>query len=99
MNDEANSVWNKLLQINPSAGMKEKLRERQDILAFRPIEFKHDLPYLNPEKLFKVGKELHEIGVTGSKQAAQQALDIWEKAVEAFPDNSTAKTTMQLLLH
>ena len=91
MNDEANSVWNKLLQLNPSAGMKEKLRERQDILAFRPIDLSR-ISVSQSEKLFKVGKELHEVGVAGSKQAAQQALDLWEKAVEAFPEDSTAKT-------
>ena len=91
MNDEANSVWNKLLQLNPSAGMKEKLRERQDILAFRPINLSM-ISVSHSEKLFKVGKELHEVGVAGSKQAAQQALDLWEKAVEAFPEDSTAKT-------
>ena len=43
------------------------------------------------EKLYKVGKELQEKGVK-VKIAAQQALDLWEKAVEAFPEDSTAKT-------
>ena len=91
MNDEASSVWNKLLQKNPSQEMKDQINERQSILAFKPIEQK-TLTVSQSEELFKVGKELLEIGVKGSKQAAQQALDIWEKAVEAFPDNSTAKT-------
>ena len=91
MNDEANSIWNKLLQQIQVAEMKEKLNERQDILAFKPIKLR-TITVSQSEKLFKVGKELHEIGVKGSKQAAQQALDLWEKAVEAFPEDSTAKT-------
>lgn len=91
MNDEASSVWHKLLQKNPSKEMKDQINERQSILAFTPIEQK-TLTVSQSEELFKVGKELLEIGVKGSKQAAQQALEIWEKAVEAFPDNSTAKT-------
>ena len=91
MNDEASSVWNKLLQKNPSKEMKDQINERQNILAFKPIEQK-TITVSQSEELFKVGKELQEIGVKGSKQAAHQALDIWEKAVEAFPDNSTAKT-------
>ena len=91
MNDEANSVWNKLLQKNPSIEMKEKIKERQSILAFKPMDLQ-TITITQSEELFKVGKELQGKGVKGSKIAAQQALDIWEKAVEAFPDNSTAKT-------
>ena len=91
MNDEANSVWNKLLQKNPSIEMKEKVKERQNILAFKPIELQM-ITISQPEELYKVGKELQEKGVKGSKVAAQQALDLWEKAVEAFPEDSTAKT-------
>ena len=67
MNEEANSVWNKLLQTNPSREMKEKLKERQNILAFKPIELK-TITVSQSEKLFTVGKELHEIGVKGNKQ-------------------------------
>ena len=71
--------------------MKDQINERQNVLAFKPIEQK-TITVSQSEELFKVGKELQEIGVKGSKPAAHQALDIWEKAVEAFPDNSTAKT-------
>ena len=73
MNDEASSVWNKLLQKNPSKEMKDQINERQNILAFKPIEQK-TITVSQSEELFKVGKELQEIGVKGSKPSSASSV-------------------------
>ncbi len=91
MKEEANAVWEKLASTNPNKEVKELLKQRNELLSFKPYNL-DALRTDQPKELFKVGKELHVVGSKGSKEAAQQALDVWERAYEAYPDDPTAKT-------
>lgn len=91
MLDEAHNMWNKLLKQRPSKEMKTMVQEKLDIYSYKEMDLR-TLSTATKEKLYETAKQMHKIGVKGSKVAAKQSLEAWEKAKQAYPDCEVAKT-------
>jgi hypothetical protein len=88
---EANEVWTRLLKTNLSEEIQGKVNEKQEVYAFQEINLSK-YSTSNKDKFYNMAKELHFLGAKGSKQAAKQSLEAWEKALKAYPNCEVANT-------
>ncbi|MCM3163870.1 hypothetical protein [Metabacillus litoralis] len=91
MLEAAHETWNKLLKLRPSKEIKDSVQEKLSIHSYKEIDLR-TLSTVTKEKLYETAKEMHHLGAKGSKVAAKQSLEAWEKAKDAFPDCEIAKT-------
>lgn len=91
MIEKAKEAWGKLKNLNPSKEIQDKLQEKLEIYAYKIIDLR-TLTVATKDKLYEKAKEMHFMGAKGSKDAAIQSLEAWEKARNAFPECETAQT-------
>ncbi len=91
MLDDAFKIWYKLLKQSPNKRLISKIQEKIEIHSYKEMDLKIFSSYPK-EKLYNKGKEIHSIGAKGSRLAAKQSLEVWEKAKNTFPDCEVANT-------
>lgn len=86
--EQARAVWEKLIQAKPSPRYLRLLRaEGMDV-----GDFDEDAESArNRARLLQEGVALHDRGVNGEKSAAQEAVKLFEAAVEDYPDDPMLK--------
>jgi hypothetical protein len=88
---EANETWTRLLKTNISEELQQKVNEKREVYSFQEINLSK-YSTSNKEQFYNMAKDLHYLGVKGSKQAAKQSLEAWEKALKAYPNCEVANT-------
>jgi hypothetical protein len=86
MEEEESSVWEKLLSKNPDTKYKEKINDMQSH-SVNPAQY---VLWSNKEAFYQEGKRLHAFGVAGNKEAVKRALDVWQQAYQAYPNDPVA---------
>src|SRR5690606_31392644 len=86
--EEARAVWEKLIKAKPGPRWLRLLRaEGMDV-----GEMLEDAESAERRAhLLQEGAALHDRGVSGEKTAAEQALKLFEDAVEEYPDDPMLK--------
>jgi hypothetical protein len=87
--DEADAIWQKLLK--KQGGLKYKNLVHENLQ-------KNSIPFVvknlsltkNKETYYQEAAKLHELGVSGNKEAAKLGLELWEKAHQNDPQNLLA---------
>ncbi|WP_226666616.1 hypothetical protein [Metabacillus litoralis] len=88
---EAEEAWNKLKKLNPNRELQAKLKEKKEIYSYKKIDVR-TLSVATKDKLYEKAKEMHEIAAKGCKIAAEQSLEAWGKAKDAFSECEIAQT-------
>ncbi|QNF30506.1 tetratricopeptide repeat protein [Metabacillus elymi] len=90
---EANETWNRLLKTKTSLSevMQQKVYDKREVYAFQEINLSK-YSTSNKDQFYNMAKELHYLGAKGSKKAAKQSLEAWEKALKAYPNCEVANT-------
>lgn len=73
MKEEALHVWDKLIEVSSNKEMVQKAKKLKEVFTFNGV----DISDIKEEDLYETGKNLHNLGVMGSKTAAKQSLEIW----------------------
>lgn len=86
--EQAKAVWKKLIEAKPSLRYLRLLKaEGMDV---GEIEEDAETVQLRA-RLLHEGISLHQRGIDGDKTAAKKALDLFEEAVEDYPDDALLK--------
>jgi tetratricopeptide (TPR) repeat protein len=87
--DESESIWRKLLSKSGGVKFKDLIDEQlqKNIIPNVPKDLS---PANDKQAFFQEAVRLHEMGVAGSKEAAELGLELWEKANEYDPTDPIA---------
>ncbi|WP_026560758.1 hypothetical protein [Bacillus sp. J37] len=91
MLENAQEIWNKLLKMQPSEELKNRIQEKIDVHSYKEIDIRIFSVY-SQEKMYGKAKEIHLMGAKGSRIAAKQSLEVWELARKRFPNCDIANT-------
>lgn len=91
MLENAQEIWNKLLKMQPSEELKNRIQEKIDVHSYKEIDIRIFSVY-SQEKMYGKAKEIHLMGAKGSRIAAKQSLEVWELARKRFPNCEIANT-------
>lgn len=91
MLENAQEIWNKLLKMQPSEELKNRIQEKIDVHSYKEIDIRIFSVY-SQEKMYGKAKEIHLMGAKGSRIAAKQSLEVWELARNRFPNCEIANT-------
>ena len=89
LEEEASSTRKKLLSLKPGPRFKAMINESSG-----PAPARSTLEQLTPdnrEAFYQEGFRLHDLGVAGNRAASKMALDLWQKAYEAYPGDTVAR--------
>lgn len=87
MDKECEAAWKKLRSLAPDPKYKRMIRAN----SRRSFRSAQEIPVENKEELYKEGKRLHQLAVSGSIQASRAAMELWQKAREAYPEDPLAE--------
>lgn len=87
--EDAIRTWEKLLEQNPDPKYLEMINRRKNNLQVSSSG--EDLSVDDKKNFFREATRLHELGLGGNKKAAHLAMDMWEDAAEAYPDDPIAQ--------
>ncbi|MGE5557560.1 MAG: tetratricopeptide repeat protein [Bacillota bacterium] len=88
LSTESSSVWKKLLELKPDPEYKDAVEKQMD--AGLPDRVKH-VSLHDKDAYYREAVRLHDLAVNGRPGAAKSALELWEKAFKADPENALAE--------
>lgn len=89
LEEEASSTRAKLLSLKPDPRFKAMINESSGREVVRSTL--EQLTPDNREAFYQEGFRLHDLGVAGNPGASRLALDMWQKAYEAYPGDTVAR--------
>lgn len=87
-NEEAWRSWEKLIAQNPAPRYMEIVRNRQNNMSVSSNGA--DLSVKDKRSYYQEAIRLHELGFAGNKKASRLAMEMWEQATEAYPNDPVA---------
>lgn len=87
--EEALKTWDKLLGQHPESRYVNIVRHLQSQMS---VSSKGpDLSVKDKNSFYQEAARLHELGFAGNKKASRLAMEMWEQACEAYPDDAIAQ--------
>ncbi|WP_226665930.1 hypothetical protein [Metabacillus litoralis] len=90
MVEEAIQTWNKLVKFSPHSKLAKEANKCIEVFSFEEVDI-NNLSIDSIKELYSIGHTLHELGVSGSEKAANQAVEVWDLASKQNSDCSIAK--------
>ncbi len=87
-NEEAWRSWEKLIAQNPEPRYLEIVKKRQNNMSVSSNGA--DLSVQDKRNFYQEAIRLHELGFAGNKKASRLAMEMWEQATEAYPNDPLA---------
>lgn len=86
--EEALRVWGKLAAQNPESSFLHIINNRQKNMSVSSNGA--DISVKDKKNYYQEASRLHELGFAGNKKASRLAMEMWEQATDAYPQDPIA---------